>query len=135
MKYKLFFGSTAVGLFLGGGLMYLLLADEGKWGNPKYLPEFYGGTALMGVMGVAIAVLALKAYPDTKSGGKAMVGKIALVHWGTMALLTIVVLGLGSAAGLVTKANGGLIMFVVVFLDGLYTVVVDEGFEKSTTDR
>ena len=38
MKYKIFFGSTILGLLLGSGLMYFLLSDEGKWGNPKFMP-------------------------------------------------------------------------------------------------
>ena len=106
MKYKIFFGSTILGLLLGSGLMYFLLSDEGKWGNPKFMPEFYGGTAIMGVMGVAIAVLAIKTYHlARRRSSEGQIARIAVLHWGTMALLSIVVLGLGSAAGLVTKTN------------------------------
>jgi len=140
MKYKLFFAFTLGGLCLGGGLMYFLLTDENKWGKAEYLPEFYGGTFAMGLMGVALGVLSIKGYlPARASGGELpndqKMAWLCVFHWGTMGLLVAAVLAIGSSMGVVTKANGPLIAFATAFVDGLYTTVTHEDTSQESSEE
>lgn len=130
-KYALYLFSTLFCLSLGGGTMYLLLADEGKWGNPRFMPEFYGGTLILGVAGAALGVLAVKSYPFRLASSRKEPGReawLCLLHWGTMAMWVVGVLAFGAFLGLVNRENGAFVIFGVAFLEGLYTVWMDRDY-------
>jgi hypothetical protein len=135
-KYHVFLGSTFVS-FLGAlMMMYGLHSSENKLHNPKFAGEFWNGIFVFTVIGIALGLFAVKAYPTFQNKDleyfeirMRMLG-IALKSWLSLAAVAVMTVLGGQAAGVVSKENGGAWIAFSCFLLAFTMVRSDEAFAR-----